>query len=164
MNVRLSVIIGPDGDCIVVGIGPDSGIPDTFTFTKGEVHDPKKHRCDVVPQSQGSFRASVAPASSQPDLRLSQMARDKAAVALRYWRSPGCRAYFPIVYGGDPAFHVYITCAGLLQSIEEFEIRGGIPADTPRGYRVFETRRASLEQESRPRNKSLWIGSATIGP
>jgi len=164
LNVEIKVLVGVHGECHIIGISRHIRSSDTFTFYKRDEAYGEKHRCDGIPQYEGEFTTTVAIAHGSFNEDLSQQARRGALEYLRHWTEPGCKALFPKVHGGDPAYHVYISCGGTLHSIEEFEISNGLPVGVSRGYVSFQRRRPSRRQVLRFKSPSIWWSSAPIGP
>lgn len=170
MRAQVWILVGPDGECVINGIGQESGVPNIFTIEEGNragaVIRGSPHACDSIPQIEGSFKVEVKPELGRPDLELSSVSRTRALRYLSQGRpdTDNCVAYFPIVYVGDPIFRVYVKCDGVLRAIDEYDV---VPPDRydygPRSSISFWKNRPTVQQIAHLSNRRLWLSASSIG-
>lgn len=166
MRAQVWVLLGQSGECVVNGIGPDNGMPNTFTdgVWAGAERRRIRHNCDSVPNDEGKFKVDITPKVGQPDLEVSASGRTRALRYLRHWRSSKCTAHFPIIAAGDPIFRVYITCDRELKAIVEYNTVPASPTDDgPRSSISFWKNRPTAHEIGHLATRGLWLSSSPIG-
>jgi len=118
--------------------------------------------CEGLPESDGDFTIRVAPLSSEADLELSRRAESAAWRYLRVWPKR-CEAFFPLIRRGDPFFHVYVRCEGVVEAVLEFRIVNGQPAEF--SHWDYTRKGANLPEGAGARLgvSSLWLSSRVVG-
>lgn len=91
--------------------------------------------CGELPLREGSFQLVITP---RPRLVNSALTMAARGAALAYGKASSgsrpCLLRFPNVKTGDPFFHVYVDCHGVLDTIWEFTIQEGRVADSAHWY------------------------------
>lgn len=155
LDVVLTVKVNRDGSCFIRLMRQGAGMPNPVSANVQNRPLPRSlRRCVGLPKTGAEFPMEFSPASRSTNLPLSLSARAAATRYLRHFPTE-CSGRFPLIRDGDPFFHVYVQCNGVLQYILEFRISNGIPEDFshwdypakvfPQGYR------------KRLETKSLWL-------
>lgn len=155
------------GDCSILFMQPSFSKED-WRITVPSVVAPRSgySECGTIPPREGVFSITVDLSSRTVNQALTLQARDSA---VEYYKGgvygKQCRLHFPKVSTGDPFFHVYVECNGVLEVVAEFPIRSGRAASY--SHWDYTRRRGSLPYgaEKRLANSDLWltlpVGSVT---
>ena len=130
----MSVVVsaGFDGArCSITNMRASAFPDDGLRVTGLESQSPTWKTCGELPVKEGDFEITVMPHSRPVDTALSARARDAALGYLKKTSMRSCAAYFPNIKRGDPFFHVYEVCNGVLTAICEFKIEGEEVAKSP---------------------------------
>ena len=165
-NVRLRFDlknVGSNVQCQVSLIQLDIGVSDlSFNYIRTPAVGPP-WSCDGFPAMEGQFTIKVVPANRSNDIDLTKRAHEAALKYLQSWPTR-CEAFFPFVSKGDPFFHVYIACDGILDSIIEFSIWNGQPSDLSHwSYSRHPKRRFPEGADLKLRQPELWFTTSWLG-
>jgi hypothetical protein len=145
LDVAITVAVAADESCSIRFLRPGHGLSSATSASGFDRSLPRPlRRCTGLPQSAADFPLHIEPRARPLDPGLSRSAQAAARSYLQYFPRQ-CSGLFPLVRAGDPFFHVYVRCRGALESVLEFPIREGKPADFshwdyskrsfPQGYR-----------------------------
>lgn len=152
-----------DRVCQVRFMRAGNGLPDLSASGGRKVPVNRYLDCDGFSNADGDFNIEVEPMLGEVDLDLSQRAEKQASRYLQSW-SKKCDASYPLVRSGDPFFHVYMVCGGVLDSVLEFRIVNGEPAGF--SHWDYTSKGSNLPEGSDQRLNlaRLWLESRSVGP
>jgi hypothetical protein len=179
LGVVVSVSVGDTGYCSIAGMrpsfGPSAGLrvlkgpfpTPRFPVSTGVLAEPSgtgttkpadPRDCGELPLKEGTFEIAVTVRSRQVNKVLSVSARDAALKYFQLADIPPCLLRFPNVKTGDPFFHVYEECQGVLEAVWEFTIEDGQVADFAQW--TYTPKRTGLPAgaELRRNRPELWFG------
>jgi hypothetical protein len=165
LGVVVQLILEPSGRCSIVAMSQAVNSEDGRSVTRplfGPSPDPQPapHDCGELPLKRGLFQILVRPRRREVD---SALTTNAYAAALAYEKDsvgPPCALRFPKVKTGDPFFHVYKTCGGLLSGVDEFQNKGGKPANSPH-WTYLGPKSLPRGTELRLRRQELWFAEFT---
>lgn len=166
LSVVVAVVVNAGGHCSITSMRP-SGSPDDGLRVQTLEHlvppgVPRKkggvpQDCGELPVRDGNFEIAVTPHSRPVNSTLTSAARDAALAYNKRSGDQSCLLRFPNAKTGDPFFHVYEECRGVLDDIWEFTIQDGHVADYAHWY--YDRRRGyPTGVESRRKETDLWSG------
>jgi len=163
IDVIIIVDAAADRLCQVRFIRAGNGLPELSVSGSRKVPVNRNLDCDGFSNADGDFNTEVEHILGEVDLDLSKRAEKQASRYLQSW-SKKCDASYPVVRRGDPFFHVYMVCGGVLDSVLEFRIVNGDPA----GFSHWDyTRKGSNLPEGSDQRLNLarlWLESRSVGP
>ena len=113
LDVVVSVTRGA-GRCLITNMRATAFQSDGLHANTWSAESVSEPVCGELPKEVGPFRFTVVPRRKQTDLSLSAEGRDSALKYLKETGLDACDAYFPRISLGDPFFHVYRVCTGVL--------------------------------------------------
>jgi hypothetical protein len=164
LSVVIGAVVRDSGHCSITFMRPSVSLDDGLRVQTLEHLVPPRTRtpvpprdCGELPTKEGRFELTITPRSGRVNSALTSAARD---AALAYNKRSGdlfCLLRFPNVKTGDPFFHVYEECQGVLDGIWEFTIEDGEVADFAHW---FYNRRRGFPNgtEWRRDQMDLWFG------
>lgn len=166
LSVAIAGSVDSRGKCLITSIrrsnDPEDGlrvppaghlVPPGVPFRKGA----EPVDCGDLPLKEGRLEFNVLRHERTVDRGLSAAARDSAVAYLSKGVGEGCMLRFPLVKSGDPFFHVYEECRGVLEVVWEFTIQSGVVAAFPH-WEYFEKRGLPEGTEWRRKETKLWFG------
>jgi hypothetical protein len=143
LSMVIAAVVNEGGHCSITSMrpsaSPDDGlrvqtledlVPPGVPRKKGGV----PQDCGELPVKEGGFQIVVTRHSRPVNSSLTSAARDAALAYNKRSGDQACLLRFPNVKTGDPFFHVYEECQGVLDDIWEFTIHDGHVADYAHWY------------------------------
>lgn len=138
LSVVVDGVVDDSGHCSIVFMRASSNPEDGLRAqTFAHVTPPRRNKlaqpgdCGELPRNDGVFELAITPRSRQVNSVLTSDAHNAALAYNSHGGDRLCLLRFPNVKTGDPFFHVYEECQGVLDIVLEFRIRNGRVADFP---------------------------------
>jgi hypothetical protein len=165
LGVVVELVVDDSGRCSIVSMRPTVDPNDGLHVnTLAHIVPPRQKAtaptdCGELPVNKGPFSITITPRPREVNSALTRSARDAALASDKAGGGSQCVFHFPYVKTGDPFFHVYEECRGVLDDVLEFTIRNGRPADFPH-WTYQGPNSLPLGAGSRLGRVDLWFGES----
>ncbi len=159
LYVGVMAFLERGGECSIsamLAVESEISFLSSNALPKGD-DDDQPFQCGEMSGVNGKMSGVVRLPERRPDEALTRQARDLGVTYFRRGAMPKCTYYFPFVAKGDPFFHVYQVCNGILDSIWEFPIRQGRPENYAHWTYTMPRDGVPAAYLKRIANKKLWV-------
>ena len=165
LAVVVSARVEDSGRCSIVNMRPSVSPEDGLRVNtlsnlvpQRKASVPRPSECSELPTTEGPLQITITPQLREIDDHLTKSARAAALAFIRMGGDSRCTLDFPKVRIGDPFFHVYSECEGVLDNVMEFVITPERVADYP--HWTYDRARKDLPPGTGQRLKkpNLWSG------
>ena len=138
LSVIVDAVVDDSGHCSIVSMRPSISSDDGLRVQTLAHPVPPRNRkpappldCGELPLNDGIIQLTIVPRGRQVNNGLTSSARDAALYYNQQGGEGHCSLRLPNVKTGDPFFHVYEECQGVLHAVWEFTVQRGRVAEFP---------------------------------